>query len=206
MISKKFVFTLLVLSSSLQAMNQDTCSNNSTSTSEWMQEATKRNLSHPVLLRFVYASRNPGASQFQRMIVIHDKVWGLVGPQSFNHYDEPYMDMERVESAEQSKVSRIIIRAPNQQVYFVNFERVTSDAQASPLFKVILEKIKDTSAHNQSLQAANHEKVREHLQDYQTRYMQIAKEHVDTLEGVSKGNILTILADDLSVYLSKGNK
>lgn len=174
--------------------------------SEWHQAAQKRNLTNPILLRFVYASRNPGAASHQRMISLHpgsqkDHIWGLIGPQTFTLYDEAFVSMDHSEPH-----ACIIVRAPNQQVYYLNFEKDEHNSATHPIFKVILEKIKDTSDRNQSLQHKDHLEVIKHLKEYLKLYDQVGKERLDTLENVAQGNVLTILADDLGIYLSKGNK
>lgn len=201
-ILNRAVITLLFGSSLMVAMEETIRSQNQNAHSEWYEQATKRNLTNPVLLRFAYASRNPASAGSQRMIVMHTDVWGLVGPQTFTLYDEAATSMDQ----DQSKTSAIIIRAPNQHVYVINFEKASDSTHANPLFKVILERIKDTSGHNQSLQHKDHMEVIRHLTEYRKNHTQVTKEHIDTLEGMTAGNILTILADDSGIYLSKGNR
>lgn len=208
MITKLYSLLLVSLTlSTAYGMEEASPSKLGGSSQEWYQEAQKRNLTNPILLRFVYASRNPAAANSQRIISRHpgtqkDYIFGLVGPQSFTLYDEAYISMDHFDSTQ----ACITIRAPNQQVYFLNFEKASNHSQSAPLFKAILEKIIDTSAHNQSLQHKDHQEVLKHLKEYQNRYKQVGKDHVDTLEDVVHGNVITILAEDSTVYISKGNR
>lgn len=180
------------------------------STQQWYKDAVARNLSNPILLRYVYAKRDNMASSGHKLISIHpgtqrDYIWAVVGPQTFNLYDEAYMSMDPFVLADNQERPLIIFRAPNNNVYLLNFQRMSNYSETTPLYNAVLERITNTSG-TQALRSAQPQQVLGALQNYLNLGLQLPKEQIDSLGYVTPGEVLTVLADDQNVYLSKGNK
>jgi hypothetical protein len=179
------------------------------SNQEWYKGAIARKLTSPILLRYAYASRNGAGTPSLKIVSIHpgtqkDFIFGIVGSPHFNLFDEPYFSMDSFVSPDGKTHPSIIFRAANNQVYFINFQKLSNYTPAVPLYSAVLERISNTGS-NAQLRSADARQVLQALQGYIDTADHLAKEPVDNLV-VVPGEVLTVLADDNDVYLSKGNK
>lgn len=189
------------------------------STQEWYKGAVARKLTDPILLRYVYATRNTQSPNIlsPKIISIHpgtqfnpgvtkDYIWSVMGTDTETLFDEPYFSMELFAQGDQELRPKVVFRAPNNQVYQLNFQKMSTYSKATPLYNAILERLTNTSSHKDALQNTDYKKILPAVKHYIETADQEEKEAVDNLGYIVPGEVLTVLADDNDVYLSKGNK
>lgn len=186
----------------------------------WYKGALDRNLSDPILLRYVYATRNTKSPQVlsPKIISIHpgtqfnpgikkDYIFSEIGSSDTQTlFDEPYFSMELFTQGDTELRPKVIFRAPNNKVYQLNFQKMSNYSKAAPLYNAILERLTNTADYKEALENADYRKILSAVKHYINTADEQAKEPVDNLGYVLPGEVLTVLADDQDVYLSKGNK
>lgn len=189
------------------------------STQGWYKGALDRKLADPILLRYVYATRNAQSPNTlsPKIISIHpgtqfkpgvtkDYIWSVMGTDTETLFDEPYFSMALFAQGDQELRPKVVFRAPNNQVYQLNFQKMSTYSQTTPLYNAILERVTNTSAYKEALQNADYNKILPAIKHYIETADKQTKQPVSSLGYVVPGEVLTILADDKDVYLSKGNK
>lgn len=189
------------------------------STQAWYKGAMDRKLVDPILLRYVYATRDTQSQNTlsPKIISIHpgtqfkpgvkkDYIFSEIGSDTQTLFDEPYFSMELFAEGDPELRPKIVFRAPNNHVYQLNFQKMSSYSKTAPLYNAILERLTNTSDHKEALEDADYKKILPAIKHYIQTADQQDKQPVENLGYILPGQVLTVLTDDTDVYLSKGNK